>query len=216
GNEAIKEPQIIAAQRFIESAPHPSSPPTVNYLHTMLTHFPWSIGEDGRTVDPPYNWRSHIDKRFASVILQRYRASIEFSDRQIGVYLQRLRASGRFDNAMIVIVSDHGTSFDLSMPARANGDADEWLVRIPLVVKFPHQRHGRIDDGAISLVDVAPMIIEALGVSAGEIQMAHFGAARTSAGPTPFYSVVLGAMPWNDWLVSYRVDVARGIYERTQ
>jgi hypothetical protein len=215
GNGAIKSSQMLNSRRFAELAPSATAPPTFNYLHTLLTHFPWAIDDRGNFIAPPYTWISSPDDAFAATLLERYRASIAYSDRQLGDYFNRLKQAGRFDNAMIVVVSDHGTSFDLDQPGRMRGETDDWVVRVPLIVKLPKQREGRVDDSPISLVDVAPLVLDTLGLQLDGAQPKLVPARRVNEAQ-PFFGFVYNRTPWGEWFVPYRVDVGRGIYERTQ
>lgn len=216
GNGALKATEILNVRRFVELAPASTAPPTLNYLHSLLTHIPWSIDEHGNVVAPPYNWEDDVTEDRAAALRRRYDASIKYTDKWLGTYFQRLKDAGRFDHAMIIVASDHGISFDTSQFGRLRGYANDWIVRIPLIVKFPDQRIGHVDDRNISLVDVAPLVLEALGFSADGMQRVGHGIDNRTEEPVVFHSLAYRLVISRDRLVPYRVDVERGIYERTQ
>ncbi|RKG97583.1 sulfatase-like hydrolase/transferase [Corallococcus carmarthensis] len=96
------------------------------------------------------------------------------ADAQVGTLLDALRASGRYDDALIVLMSDHGESFHADRPDLAGatsvhgarlGDEEN---RILLAVKPPGGRGmGPAQVDALArLVDVGPTLLELSGLSA--------------------------------------------------
>ena len=87
-------------------------------------------------------------------------------DATIGGLLSLLRAADLYDDALIVVTSDHGESFL---------DHDIWVghglfltddeIRVPLVVKLPGNRYAgtRVRE-MVRQLDVAPSMFDALGV----------------------------------------------------
>ncbi|GMT96177.1 hypothetical protein KH5H1_02960 [Corallococcus caeni] len=96
------------------------------------------------------------------------------ADAQVGTLLDALRASGRYDDALIVLMSDHGESFHADRPDLAGATSvhgarlGEEENRILLAVKPPGGRGvgpARVDALA-RLVDVGPTLLELSGLSA--------------------------------------------------
>ncbi|MBZ4333764.1 sulfatase-like hydrolase/transferase [Corallococcus sp. AS-1-12] len=96
------------------------------------------------------------------------------ADAQVGTLLDALRASGRYDDALIVLMSDHGESFHADRPDLAGATSvhgarlGEEENRILLAVKLPGGRGAgpaQVDDLA-RLVDVGPTLLELSGLSA--------------------------------------------------
>lgn len=93
-----------------------------------------------------------------------YDAGVEATDRQVGRLVERLAALGVLDDTLVVVVSDHGEEF------REHGrfvhtQLYEESIRIPVILRLP----GRIPAGAgsdhpVSLLDLAPTILDLLGV----------------------------------------------------
>ncbi|NOJ94996.1 sulfatase [Corallococcus sp. CA049B] len=95
------------------------------------------------------------------------------ADAQVGALLDALRASGRYDDALIVLMSDHGESFHADRPDLAGatsvhgarlGDEEN---RILLAVKLPGGRGAGPAqvDALARLVDVGPTLLELSGLS---------------------------------------------------
>lgn len=98
-----------------------------------------------------------------------YDGDIRFTDAFLGILLEDLRRLGLEDRTLVVLTSDHGEEF---------GDHDrtrfydahcqtvyEELIRVPLVLRLPGTiPAGRTVDTPVELVDVAPTILDILGV----------------------------------------------------
>jgi arylsulfatase A-like enzyme len=86
-------------------------------------------------------------KRPMNENLQLYDAEICFMDEQFGVLIEGLKERHRLNDALVVVVADHGESFDLVEGMKHGHTLDEELIRVPLFVKQPRQRRGtRIED----------------------------------------------------------------------
>jgi hypothetical protein len=69
-----------------------------------------------------------------------------------------------WDDALIVVAADHGVAFPLgSVQRRRLGreTADE-IAPVPLLLKAPGQRRGRVDDAWIETIDILPTIFDVL------------------------------------------------------
>lgn len=99
--------------------------------------------------------------------LGRYLNAVASVDRQLGRLFAGLRARGLDDETLVVVTADHGEAFGDPHPTWGHGFRlyDEG-VRVPLMlwspVLFPH---GRRDATVASHVDVAPTVLDVLGVA---------------------------------------------------
>jgi arylsulfatase A-like enzyme len=74
--------------------------------------------------------------------LRLYDAEICFVDEQFGVLMKGLQERHRFNDALVVVVADHGENFD-PVKGISHGDTlDEVLIHVPLFVKHPAQTRG--------------------------------------------------------------------------
>jgi Sulfatase len=109
--------------------------------------------------------------------LQRHLLQLGFVDELVGELMARLRRTGLWDRALVVLVADHGISFRVKpTPAppfvvgrlgyrrELTTDNAEDIVTIPLLVKYPDQRQGRIDPKWARTIDVLPTIADVLGI----------------------------------------------------
>jgi len=88
----------------------------------------------------------------------------KYVDRLLGRFMADLRRRDLFDRSLIVLMADHGVSFragDFRRRVSQNNFAD--LASIPLFIKRPGQRRGRVDESPATSVDVLPTIADLLG-----------------------------------------------------
>ena len=85
-------------------------------------------------------------------------------DHAIGEFLEDLKARGLYENALIIITSDHGEAFG-EHDAYMHADVYEHNIRVPLFVKFPGGRFaGRRVAEMVQLVDLYPTVLDVLGL----------------------------------------------------
>lgn len=98
-----------------------------------------------------------------------YRGSLRAIDRRVGEILEAMRASGRWDDSVVVFTSDHGQALGEHGELFHTSSIHEAVLRIPLWVRFPHDRlGGSVGRGWASLIDVAPTILGEAGLTSPE------------------------------------------------
>ncbi len=145
--------------------------PALHFAHVYIPHAPWTWLPDGRrfegytTYPHGLRYQRWIGSEWETTQAhQRHMLAVGFADTLLGRLLDRLDDLGIFDEAMIVVTSDHGTTFDTGQPRRnVRNDPFDALVGVPLFVKLPQQRDGAIDDRNAETVDILPTIMEAIG-----------------------------------------------------
>lgn len=146
--------------------------PALHYAHVLLPHDPFVYLPSGARytseptmpgLSPSYRWTP--DPWPVTQAYQRHLLQAAFTDALLGRLLRRLEQEGLFDEALIVVTSDHGAGFRPGGPLR-NVDPRQFaaIMSVPLFIKLPHQRDGLIDDGNLESVDILPTLAEALGV----------------------------------------------------
>jgi arylsulfatase A-like enzyme len=160
------EAQPTRLEVFVDAL-GPTDEPFFAFMHLLLPHQPWLAREDGTRYDVPGDddeepdvstpWRARVTR-------QRQFLQAEYADRLLGVILDRLKEAGEYDDALIVVVSDHGVSFEPGESTRSIEDENlEEIAYSPLLIKAPGQRSGRIDDANLLSVDVTPTVADLLG-----------------------------------------------------
>ncbi len=114
-------------------------------------------------VDTDGNW---IDNEGAvTSSFQRHLLQVGHVDRLIGDILDALESSGRWDDTVLVVVADHGVTFDPdSHRRRPNPDTVDEVYRIPLFVHTPDGPQGEIRNDRVHNGDLMPTLVDALDI----------------------------------------------------
>ncbi|MGE5233662.1 MAG: sulfatase [Acidobacteriota bacterium] len=128
--------------------------PQFVWVHILPPHAPYVLHDNlvSRLDDPP----SDLPRRVAPLdlepyydpsvpappeILRRFRAmywlNAAWADQIFGRMMAALRASGHFDDALVVVTSDHGEEFKEHGQVEHGGNLGRALIEVPLIVKLP-------------------------------------------------------------------------------
>ena len=180
--------------------------PTFVFWHLMDVHGPYGApaphGGKFRQVhetteeaeQKAESWRQHLLRfsyheylkleRFFSLedLSASYDEGIAAVDAELGRLFDALRQAGLYDDALIVVTSDHGESFldhDIYVGHGLFATDDE--IRVPLLMKFPgNEFAGRRVERLVGLIDLAPSILDALNI---DIPRAYQGQSLVSPAP---------------------------------
>src|SRR5581483_1666753 len=148
----------------------PSARPALDAIHLLMPHYPWrylpsgkqygsSLGIDGLDGD---TWST--DPWLVEQGWQRHLFQAGFADRLLGELVAKLKRQGSWDRSLVVVVADHGASFVPGGRRRSITRANlPDIAGIPLFVKYPGERRGRVDRRNAQSVDVVPTIADVLG-----------------------------------------------------
>jgi arylsulfatase A-like enzyme/tetratricopeptide (TPR) repeat protein len=152
----------------------------VNYFdahHNYQPPYPWSVdvcghyhGNEWGIIDPWLVGTEPFDPIKEKVDVDRlkslYDAEIAAVDAEVGAWVKRLKEEGKFDSTLWVLFGDHGEEF-LEHGGLAHGRSlNEEVIRVPLIIAGPGVEAGKRVADAVSLVDVAPTILELLAKEA--------------------------------------------------
>lgn len=91
--------------------------------------------------------------------LAQYSQSVARLDRGIGRLMQILKEEGKYDNTVIMYISDNGAAFPGSKTTLY-----EPGMNLPLIVRSPlHERRGSTCDGLVTWADLTPTILDFAG-----------------------------------------------------
>ena len=161
-------PEDLAAE-FVESL-RPAGKPSLHLLHSELPHVPWHLLPGGETyVDPGVPglddelWagpRGQVEAGY-----QRHLLQLQYTDRLLGRILDRMQETGLYDDALLIVLADHGASFIPRFSRRAvNVFTAGWILPVPFFVKRPGQRGARVSKAPVRTIDVVPTVAAELGV----------------------------------------------------
>lgn len=94
-----------------------------------------------------------------------YYAMIEQVDTEMGNMLKVLDETGQADNTIVIFMSDHGEMLGDHGIYLKGPYFYDCLTRVPLMIRWPkHFRAGLKVDALVELVDLAPTLVEAVGI----------------------------------------------------
>jgi len=90
-----------------------------------------------------------------------YSYEIEWFDKHLGIILDHLEKLGELENTLIIVTADNGMAFP-----RAKANLYELGTHVPLAICWGDKyKGGQVVDTPVSLAQVAPTVLEALGVN---------------------------------------------------
>ena len=148
------------------------SRPQLAFKHTLLPHVPWQYLPDERRYrrtpndvvpglsNQAFRWQSQLD-----VLLQRHFLQTGFADRELQHLWRHLKEQGLYDKSLIVVAADHGVAFPRRRERRRLGrETVAEIAPVPLLIKAPGQKRGKIDDAWVSTIDILPTVFDVLGL----------------------------------------------------
>ncbi len=94
--------------------------------------------------------------------LAQYYQAVSRLDQGVGRLIEILKEAGKYENTLIVYLSDNGAAF----PGAKTTLYDPGM-RLPLIVRAPARQHpGAVQPGMVSWVDIAPTLLDVAGVNA--------------------------------------------------
>lgn len=154
-------------ERFLDAV-QPRAGRQLYVLHVLLPHSPWRFLPSGRTYDSQLAGLAHgrwtSNERDVDRSYQRHLLQVGYVDRVLGEIARKLKDTGLWDRSLLVVTADHGVSFHPGDERRTVDLANVAdIAFVPLFVKTPRQRVGRVDDHEARTIDVVPTIADTLG-----------------------------------------------------
>jgi hypothetical protein len=170
--------RLAAIRDFIDSL-QKRDRPSFYFLHSLLPHYPFEYNENGQLYPNQFRFLTmHFreatgsndwpDQAVAELVYAAHLRQLAFLDKLLGRILDRLEAQAMFDDALIVLTSDHGTNYywdDEGLPREdlANIQA-AGTVLVPWFLKLPRQSDGHIIDTPLQTIDIVPTLAAALNI----------------------------------------------------
>jgi Tfp pilus assembly protein PilF len=163
----LKRPGAQVAAAAMHWLDQNANSPFFLFLHLYDLHTPYNLPPDPR--------------------LRRgetgYEAELAYVDRVLGDFLAFLERRGLLDKSLIVFTSDHGEGLNDHGESTHGYFVYESTLHVPLIFHWPARSkrvsHDRIVEPA-SLLDVAPTILDALGLSQSSEMRGHSLISRKS------------------------------------
>jgi arylsulfatase A-like enzyme len=133
--------------------------PVFLWVHLYDPHHPYK---------PPKRYRRAVVEEGTreQAAPARYYEEIHFTDSEVGRLLDGLAERGLGDDLVVAVVADHGEM--LGEKGRRPGTHSpvlfETTIRVPLLLRIPHDWSPGEVSAQVSIVDLAPTLLEAAGV----------------------------------------------------
>ena len=120
-----------------------------------------------------------------------YAAEIRQADRHVGRIVSALTEEGILDDTLVIVTSDHGENIGEHGMIDHVFSMFDTTLHVPLIVRFPERfGSGEVVDELVSLVDVAPTILDVCGVPGDDRRLHVERTSLCSAGRVPRSFVV--------------------------
>ncbi|MGA2002692.1 MAG: sulfatase-like hydrolase/transferase [Terriglobales bacterium] len=110
----------------------------------------------------PYNPPEPYKHEYAA---QPYDGEIAFADEQVGRLLRYLKEKGIYQNTVIVLAGDHGESLGEHGERTHGFFIYNATMHVPLIVRVPESTGARTVSDTVSLVDLMPTVLGAVGIA---------------------------------------------------
>jgi arylsulfatase A-like enzyme/cytochrome c-type biogenesis protein CcmH/NrfG len=96
-----------------------------------------------------------------------YEGEIAYADSALGQFLAYLNKQGWYENALIIVVADHGEGLGEHHEDTHGIFLYDSTTHVPLIVRLPNaQKAGTVLDEQVRTTDIMPTILELLGIPA--------------------------------------------------
>ena len=143
---AVVDRALAWLERRLAPSPEPPAPFFL-WVHLYDPHAPYT---------PPKEYL--VPGRTA------YEGEIAYADAQLGRVLDRLRAAGLMDRTVVAVAGDHGEGLGEHGERTHGMLVYDSTLRVPLVIGAPGRAPATSDE-PVSLVDLAPTLLRAAGVT---------------------------------------------------
>jgi len=144
--------------------PHAPYLPPLHYLQAIGWDTRHALLECLKIYQKMYNNPKSITTEELKAISLFYDAEINYVEEQLGNFLDKLEELGvSTDNSYFILTADHGELLGEHDALWHGGLLYEELIRVPLIMAGPGIRPGTRIDSQVSLIDLAPTILDLLG-----------------------------------------------------
>jgi len=172
--EAIGSPWLLFVHTYQVHAPYADSP---RFAEPLTRGYDGPFGSTydqavfSRALSRMNNGRIEASAEDIGHLENLYDAQVMRTDAALDGIFDALRAKGLWDATAVIVTGDHGDELDEhGLLARHSQTCYEELMRVPLIVKPPSGSASvpAVIDADVSLVDVAPTLLDLAGLPAPE------------------------------------------------
>jgi arylsulfatase len=172
-DEALSLPDSIDLNQAICPLISNSESDVFSLIWSVDTHDPYFVpgeeshfGNTGREYVTTADFDRFIAEHGVGRMMSLYRDMIRYNDAALGDFITHLKDENRYEDSVIIVTADHGEAFGEHGNIGHAGIVYEEEVRVPLILKLPHERMaGSRIEAPVSLVDILPTIGDVLDMS---------------------------------------------------
>ncbi|RUV93442.1 DUF229 domain-containing protein [Mesorhizobium sp. M1A.F.Ca.IN.022.07.1.1] len=200
---------LCTAQMIIDWMRKDPRKPFFGIMFTAMTHYPYITGSpmfskmvpSAKDIGPVHYVN---DEKFNA-----YLNALKVGDAAFGEILDSLKQSGKLDSTLVVVLGDHGEAFgEHGDYVHATAIYDE-NVHIPLIMINKHLFHDEVAHPVGGIVDIAPTIMDILGLPLPEQWQGRSLFSEQRPNRTFFFN------PWAGSLLGYRDNDRKVIFNAT-
>ena len=155
-------------------------------------------------------WRENPSPADLLRLRRHYAANVTMIDEKVGQIMAVLERRGYLDDAIVIFTSDHADALG------DHGHIQKWtmydcVTRVPLIIWAPGRAPaGRVHDGLVQLMDIAPTILDYAGIAAPDRWEAVSLLPTLEPSGVPVRDVVWSELgrdhiqPWSEYFVMRR------------
>jgi len=178
------------------------------FVHIQEPHWPYKLADD---IDLDLDPDSNLDTSQLAVsapyssglqpIVDMYRGFYEMTikamDSALGKFLED---ASRDNNALVILTGDHGESFERGFFLHGD-ELYENSTWVPLVIRYPGQKKGERVGGLTQSIDIAPTILNVVGIPRPDWMEGQ--SLKSGASPAPAETIAINYQYSYDGVVHY-------------
>lgn len=165
---------------------------------TNQTHYPYA-----------FDTKAEVKYVKGNDELNRYLNALKNADEAFGMLIRGLESRNILQNTMIIVVGDHGEAFGTHGQTGHGSQIYEENVAVPCMIYSPLLFNGKKENKITSLIDVAPTILNVLGIPKPSLWQGKSLFANTSNERAFFIC------PYSDFLFGTRSQNWKYIFNAT-
>ena len=165
----VDDDRRLEVDRLLDTFQFDGAEPALRFGHFLYPHHPWEVTADGHRTGAGSSpggegmgWTN--DTWLVGQGYQRHILQSQYADTVVGSVMDRLREEGVYDEALVMIVADHGITIGPGVENQRliTEDTIGTIAAVPMFVKYPTGQAGvepgTIDDVRAETVDILPTI----------------------------------------------------------
>ena len=135
------------------------------YIEKINKHLEGNLFGVSKFIQHKHEYFKPLEEAKRQQLIDLYDASILYTDEALlGNVIDYLKQEGFYENAMIVVLSDHGEEFFDHGSWEHGHTLYNELIKIPLVIKFPFNTNKKgIEESLVSITDIPGMMLKESG-----------------------------------------------------